>query len=164
MWKIAAEYLEVNEDGDVRSTNREVRCKAGTRKVIGKVLKQGMHHNGYKKIATKYHGKPKTYLVHRLVAEAFIDNPDNKPHVNHIDGNKMNNHKSNLEWVTPSENMRHAVATKLQPLTIKINTDVRDTIAILYPYIKLSNVEIGKLFNVSGTTIHNIIKERSSEE
>jgi hypothetical protein len=54
------------------------------------------------------------HLVHRIVALAFIPNPDKKPFVNHIDGNRGNNRISNLEWVTPRENVRHAIATGLK--------------------------------------------------
>ena len=55
------------------------------------------------------------YPIHRLIAEAFIQNPENKPYVNHIDGNSHNNAASNLEWVTVSENVAHAWATGLIP-------------------------------------------------
>ena len=55
----------------------------------------------------------KSYYIHRLVAQTFIPNPENKPQVNHKDGNKLNNHIDNLEWVTQSENMIHASITGL---------------------------------------------------
>lgn len=62
----------------------------------------------YLHVALCTNNKPKTTLLHRLVAEAFISNPENKPQVNHIDGDKMNNMVDNLEWTTAQENINHA--------------------------------------------------------
>lgn len=63
--------------------------------------------NGYSKLALYWNGKFNKYYIHRLVAIAFIPNPNNLPQVNHIDGNKLNNHVNNLEWVSIIENMSH---------------------------------------------------------
>lgn len=75
----------------------------------GRILKN-THKNGwYLTVNLQTTEKFETRRIHRLVAEYFIPNPENKRQVNHIDGNKQNNHVENLEWVTPCENMAHAI-------------------------------------------------------
>lgn len=85
----------------------------------GKIMKQKTQYNGYKNVGLRKGGnKQKMFLVHRLVATAFIGVDENNPQVNHIDGNKENNNVSNLEWCTASENKKHAVATGLQEIDV----------------------------------------------
>lgn len=79
------------------------------------ILKLRIDKNGYNRcyIRDMNDNKRKDYKIHRLVAEYFIENPDNLQVVNHIDGNKQNNHISNLEWCTYSDNNYHAYRTGL---------------------------------------------------
>ena len=80
----------------------------------GKIMKPYKHRVTYKMVDLYKSGKRVARgMVHRMVANAFIPNPDNKPEVNHIDGNKHNNDISNLEWCTHHENMSHAWNTGL---------------------------------------------------
>lgn len=78
----------------------------------GIFLKPSLDKKGYQIVVLTIGGKQVTKRVHRIVAEHFIPNPENKPQVNHIDKNKQNNDISNLEWVTASENMLHALKDK----------------------------------------------------
>lgn len=102
-------YYQVSNFGRVRSLDRIIiKNDNGNQYNIfrrGKILHQMTASSQYKQVRLC----KKLYSVHRLVAEAFLDNLDNKPQVNHKDGNKSNNKVDNLEWVTPRENMQHAV-------------------------------------------------------
>ena len=94
---------EVDELGNVYS----IVHNAHRRK---RVLKPYTNERGYLKVNLyDSDGKCKKKYVHRLVAEAFIDNPHNKPNVNHIDADVKNNNVNNLEWCTQSENIKHCV-------------------------------------------------------
>ena len=83
-----------------------------------KIMKVYTINSGYLAIKFTIDNKRSTHLIHRLVAEAFVPNPDNKPFVNHKDGNKQNNCAWNLEWVNNSENILHARQTGLNPYNL----------------------------------------------
>ena len=78
-----------------------------------KKLKPSPSEWGYLKVSLRKDNKSHTKTIHRIIAETFLDNIENKEQVNHIDGNKVNNNLNNLEWVTPKENAIHAVLTGL---------------------------------------------------
>lgn len=102
IWKPIDGYeglYEVSSDGRVRSLYR-----------YKKELKPNIGRGGYYYIQLWNKGKGKCVSIHRLVAEAFCDNPKRKPFVNHIDENKLNNNIENLEWVTHKENCNHGTA------------------------------------------------------
>ena len=75
----------------------------------GGFLKFNKTYNGYTTLCVYNQGKKATLRIHRILAYSFIPNPENKPEVNHIDGDKSNNHISNLEWCTRSENTLHSI-------------------------------------------------------
>lgn len=81
---------------------------------LGRRLSQHLSNAGYLRVELHSDGSAKKHSVHRLVALAFVPNPDGKECVNHIDGVKTNNAAANLEWVTRSENQKHAYALGLQ--------------------------------------------------
>lgn len=101
------ENYEVSNLGQVRSFyTREA-----------KVLKPSINKDGYLKVGLRKDGKQYLKSIHRLVATAFIPNPEDKLQVNHIDGDKQNNTVFNLEWVTCKENIQHAWNTGLSRMT-----------------------------------------------
>ena len=75
----------------------------------GKNLSAGKSSSGYLTVGLCKNGKERSFRINRLVAKAFIPNPDSKAQVNHVDGNKLNNRVDNLEWCTPYENVHHSM-------------------------------------------------------
>lgn len=116
-------YYEVDQFGRVYSVDRLILVDDNGRqynKVLGgKQMKQGMHSKGYKIVSLTKEGKTKTVFVHRIVAEAFINNGDNLPMVNHKDEDKTNNFVENLEWCTAKYNRSYGKAIEKHSKKIK---------------------------------------------
>jgi len=111
IWRDIAEYeglYQVSNMGRVKSLAHVTIRKNGSKLPIkGRILKPQTNLNGYLFVALCNGCGKKKFLVHRLVCEAFLENPDNKPCVNHIDEDKTNNTAKNLEWCTYAENNNH---------------------------------------------------------
>lgn len=132
-----------------------------------KIIKSFIGSNGYPTI-TLYSNNHfiKKFSIHRLVAQAFIPNPNNYPQVNHIDLNKFNNFYSNLEWCTHNMNIQHAVyngryrgenngAAKLTEDGVKYIRHISNL-----PKNTLGYADLGKIFNVAESTIRSIINRK----
>lgn len=102
-------YYQISNLARVKSNDRIIKRGNGEYKKPGRILKQIPNSKGYMRVQLNGNGVSKRTFVHRMVAIAFVSNPNNKPHVNHMDSNHTNNSSSNLEWVTHKENIRHAI-------------------------------------------------------
>lgn len=105
MWKAVKNFeglYEVDESGVIRSLPRNGTVKNP------RIINQHIHKSGYMYCCLSKNNKQHNFQVHRIVAEAFIPNPENKPQVNHKNGIKLDNRLDNLEWATSSENMVHS--------------------------------------------------------
>lgn len=133
-----------------------------------KILLKSSNVAGYRQVILCRDSKMSSGRVHRLVAMAFIPNPDNKPEVNHIDGNKSHNYFKNLEWVTSSENVSHTYKSlgRVPRKGQQVNTNIltpNQVIQIRAKYIpyKYSYKKLGDEYGVDQSAIYLIIKRRN---
>ncbi len=148
------EDLDITEDGRVFFEGNEIRQALNTKRGYYFIV-----HNG------------KMFSVHRLVANAFVLNSESKPQVNHIDGDKRNNHYSNLEWCTHSENQKHAYdigtkdVAKIQGEKngrAKLNKYQVKRIRLMKEVTPgLSGYEIARMFGVSNVMIYDILNRNN---
>lgn len=112
----------------------------------GIVLKPQPDKDGYLRLGLYENNKKKKLFLHRIIATTFIDNPEAKPQVNHIDENKLNNDLSNLEWCTARENLVHGTRTKraAEKLSQKvIQLDLNDNILNVFKSMRQAERETG---------------------
>lgn len=113
-WRFIPGYeglYQVNVKGEIKSFYNG--NKGVSRTTEGHLLKHTKSSTGYYRVDLVKNGEKHSMKIHRAIALAFIPNPENKPYINHKDGNKLNNDISNLEWCTQKENMVHASQTGL---------------------------------------------------
>ena len=135
--------------------------------LTGKHITKRVGPKGYYQINLCIGGKCKTFLFHRLMANMFIENPNNLPCVNHIDGNKLNNELSNLEWVTYSGTTQHALRTGLVHPAKGIETkygqftetDIKD-IRRLYS-LGSSQYKLAERYNTTRSAIEAIVGRKT---
>lgn len=101
-------FYKINRNGNVLSIRNRPKSKVKNKVIDRPGLLKILTGNGYKYFKAWIYGKSTHVLIHRAIAQCFIPNPENKPHVNHKNANRSDNRIRNLEWVTPKENAMHA--------------------------------------------------------
>lgn len=161
IWKEIQGYVglyQVSNLGRVKSKNRNWKNN-------DKIIRQGKDRDGYLQIVLYKNKIGKMFKVHRIVALAFILNPENKPQVNHINGIKDDNRVENLEWCTSKENMTHAWKINLSNSVhcqgekchlSKLTEDDIYVIKGLLEHTSLSQTKIAEIFDVKQNTISRI--------
>lgn len=156
-------YYEVSSLGRIRSKDRIVKTRHSQFMYKGRVLlaRYNEHAKGtYVSLSVK--SNIQRFFVHRLVAIAFIPNPENKPHVNHLDADRSNNKVSNLEWCTASENLKHCVKLgrhkcprgEKHPRTKLTECSVNDIMRLIK--LGLKNKDIASIYGIKASTVSAI--------
>lgn len=165
IWKSIIGYentYEVSTSGRVKSLQRTSNGHGCSLRIIYESIRNGsLNHNGYLDVCLSKNKKGKVCQVHRLVAIAFIPNPENKPCTNHKNGIKTDNRAVNLEWVTESENQKHAYKTGLRIPKCGENhhrtkLSNAETIEIKGLCVYFDSKELAEMYNTTKQIVNNI--------
>jgi len=170
-WRSVVEYEGVYE---VSSLGRVRRTACGRGATAGRILSDAATSAGYRSVSLNRNNKARSFLVHRLVAHAFVGEPPERHEVNHLDGDKANNMLANLEYVTRSGNVSHAYRTGLRRSTLrtpehpsiaaKLTADQIRLIRALYRPRVYGTPRLAREFGVHQSTIHKIVSGKSWSE
>ncbi|HFI0121397.1 TPA: NUMOD4 motif-containing HNH endonuclease [Streptococcus suis] len=164
-WKDIVGYegsYQVSNFGNVRKLDTVETQKNGRRRFRkGRLLTPKKHNMGYLRSELWKNGKMNSFYIHRLVAEAFVDNPNGKPEVNHLDGDKKNNHFENLEWCTRSENECHSYNMGLQKKgefngNAKLTDEEATRLKLDIKSGKFTGIQLARKYNIHPSTVSAI--------
>lgn len=173
IWKDVNEFenqYQISNFGRLRSKSRKINSsisRCGFRIYKAKIRSQQDNGNGYKQCSVQIKRKRYIEYTHRLVAKYFLSNPENKHEVNHIDADKSNNSVSNLEWCTLKENRLHAIKNGLinkgekSYMSKLTDNDVLRIKRLFRINPDFNKCQIARKLNVSDSTIHDIVKNRT---
>ena len=165
IWKAHPDIagIEVSSFGRVRTLDKMVWNGSGTWLMKGRILKQQDNSNGYLTVCFSVNGKFINRLVHRLVAQAFISNPDNLPQVNHKDCNTRNNGVENLEWCTPKYNSQYREKYGVSRMEVAGKSVFAINLSTLEVTHFQSQDEAGQALGVFRQNISNVIKGKRKQ-
>ncbi|HGO1484269.1 TPA: NUMOD4 domain-containing protein [Staphylococcus aureus] len=168
-WRPIKNYkgiYEISNLGNVKSLARTIIKKDGKKQTFKERILNKRHNGyGYYQVGLNNKGKRIYFYIHRLVGEAFIDNPSNLSQINHVNGNKEDNSVNNLEWVSAKDNTIHSWKTGLSKggenhgMSKLTNNEVLE-IRKKYLSKNYSQRKLAKEYNVSQKTIYNIINKK----
>lgn len=164
IWKDIKNYeglYQVSNKGRIKSLDRYVNYKVKGKKrlVQGKIKKLTVNEKGYLKVTLFKNGKGETREVQRFVAEAFIPNPENKPQVNHINGDKTDNKICNLEFCTCKENSLHSLYVLKNNIKQVKQYDLSGNYIRTFESVK----EAGEKTNTPSCSISNVLHGRRNK-
>lgn len=158
VWKDIPElhgYYQISNLGRLKACERWIHYSDGRKRFRDESILSPTINSGYYRCQIKYNGVDFCEFVHRLVAQAFIPNPENKKDVNHKNGNKLDNRVENLEWCTRQENRQHALYTGLDTVAVRVHC-VEDNLDFC------SMNEAAAYYHVDDSTIRRHISEDGS--